>query len=700
MGNLGNIQSLNPHGRLGSLTNLQYPFVKKGQTVYNTIYVNTATGNDANTGYKPSAPKATIQNANDSWRIGILYILIAGGTYAEWPVINKNVEFKGSYDSTFTTQDFVATPTILAKAGAGVSGYALTFTADTNNGCVWEKTKTLTNQSGYPTNGLNILGSPIVLFGEYNSGFSSTTIVMINNAGATDSAIFDSNYVVNTSTGSAYTNVGVRCQANAKAIIKNNLISIENYWGAGSQTYVMMVIGGGTVVLENNTLPTDPSGQAFSAMVYIGGEGVTLKNNIMKCNAGAQSYGVCIVGNPTIIAENNCISGATWETNPATQHSWYSTTLGSLNPVGAYIITDPKLDTGANIGRLTPPPQGLPALSNAGGTYHNGYIYVYYAGILYRSADGITFVQFGFGVNLRFATLISFGSELLILGGDNGAGTAFYNSVYSVNIISGLITAKNSGSWAERGSIGAFVLNSRLYITGGNDATVSYNDLWIYDKLADGTGTDSWTDVTPSTPYSGRTQFGIGVINVSGTERVFIFGGTVAGVWAALNSCISWSVGETSWTAEQNLPSARMSLINAPVLNNKIYCCGGASTNWATYYKTVFAIDDSKTWTTVTSNAEFGERIASINVSDGTNLYVVCGTLLDGGVSDAWKSTNAGANWTESYDGTIVAGTPVQVSMGGTDLSAEFTTDKDGITRTIPFSMGCYDSTNVDMSPH
>ena len=139
MGNLGNIMPLNPHGRLGGMTNLQYPFVKKGQTVYNTIYVNTATGNDANTGYKPSAPKATIQNANDSWRIGILYILIAGGTYAEWPVINKNVEFKGSYDSTFTTQDFVATPTILAKAGAGVAGYALTFTASTNNGCVWEK---------------------------------------------------------------------------------------------------------------------------------------------------------------------------------------------------------------------------------------------------------------------------------------------------------------------------------------------------------------------------------------------------------------------------------------------------------------------------------------------------------------------------------------------------------------------------------
>jgi len=42
-------------------------------------------------------------------------------------------------------------------------------------------------------------------------------------------------------------------------------------------------------------------------------------------------------------------------------------------------------------------------------------------------------------------------------------------------------------------------------------------------------------------------------------------------------------------------------------------------------------------------------------------------------------------------DWRLTASSPTEVTQGGLDLSAEFTTDKDGVTRTAPWSIGAYE---------
>ncbi len=45
----------------------------------------------------------------------------------------------------------------------------------------------------------------------------------------------------------------------------------------------------------------------------------------------------------------------------------------------------------------------------------------------------------------------------------------------------------------------------------------------------------------------------------------------------------------------------------------------------------------------------------------------------------------------DDNDWHLTGSTTTDISTGGLNLSADFTTDKDGVTRTDPWSMGCYE---------
>ena len=673
MAPLGSIHSLNPHGRLGGLTNLQYPR-KNNQTVYNTIYINGATGSDANTGYKPSAPKATIQNANDSWRIGILYILIAGGTYAEWPVISANVEFKGSYDSTFTTQDFVATPTILAKAGAGVSGYALTFTADTNNGCEWDKIESNNlGVAGLPARNIVIWGSPKIgmatartLAANGDAGYSTS----VDNSTATDTLIIDGLLIKNENDFPAGNFVGLNASANAKVLCRNILVATSNAQNSDGVYTGLQSVGGGSFIVENATI-TGTGLRGNSRGIRTLGSGVTIKNTIIN---GFYTYG--IETSETIIAENNNIYGA------AT--AW----TGSVAPVGAYITTDPKLDMGVNVGRLTTFVSGDWAAGRCPQSCNhtvNGINYIYVVisptgeggapSQCWRTADGINWEMTGTlsGIGRNSGVLISYNGKLYLMGGSDSASL---NSVVSSS--NGTIwSSEINGDWSARYMLCAFVLNGLLYVTAGQDGTGRCQDMWSWDGAA-----ASWTDCTVTgTKYSAR---GWARCEVLGT-KAYIMGGNDTGI---TNTVWSWDGSDTKWVSETSFTSASY-YFGSTVLNGKIYIALGLGSAGK---QNIIQSFDGASWA-AEYTADWDVRFAQGMGHIGSDLFVFGGTGASAAISDTWKNTPATNNtWAQTYTNTGIpqSGTPPVVSQGGTDLSAEFTTDRDGSVRTAPWSMGCY----------
>ena len=680
MGNLGNIQSLNPHGRIGGLTNLQYPFVKKDQTVYNTIYVNTATGNDANTGYKPSAPKATIQNANDSWRIGILYILIAGGTYAEWPVIDKNVEFKGSYNATFTTQNFVSTPTTCAKVGSGVDNYALTFTSATDNGCIWGYIETIScGTSGYPHYNTLVNGSPIIINGtsnalSTNSPPANVYMFTVDNSGASDSCIIDGIYITDGSTSIDHSFCGISASANAKVIARNNLI--ESYYSTnsnGQYRYGAYSIGGGSFVAENNTIIL--TGRCGVVGLNCLGSGVSLKNNIMHLQ-GTVVGATGIFTDETIVAENNDIYIPSF----GAADKYFD---GSTAPANAYITSNPALNTGADVGRFTSFVSGDWApRAFVGSCRHtvNGVEYIYMTGAdpyIWRY-DGTDWIIIG-----------------CLPGTTNGGEMVSYKGkLYTINTVGHMYVSSDDGvTWtrlsdlwfSNRTLFRLFVLNNKLYLTAGmtGDWATEFATTYCYDETL-----DSWAEVLvgAAVVYGHTIGKGVGVITVGGTEKVFIFGGT-NNSYAYTKEVYSWDGVADRWTKETDASWTATAFSMTDVYNNKIYMAHG--------YQAAPISDfwdfDGTTWAQIFPDANATARYSGCLRFKGTDAYLFSG-VMPPYLSDTWKYTFGGNTWTEVYTNTgqPMTGTPPMVSQGGTDLSAEFTMDKDGNDRTIPWSMGCY----------
>jgi len=90
-----------------------------------TMYVNAATGNDANTGLSPAQAKLTIQNAITSLPAAGGIVQVAPGTYVEQVTINKRVQLNGT-DSSNT---IIQLPTIGCGTGNASTCQAISFVA-------------------------------------------------------------------------------------------------------------------------------------------------------------------------------------------------------------------------------------------------------------------------------------------------------------------------------------------------------------------------------------------------------------------------------------------------------------------------------------------------------------------------------------------------------------------------------------------
>lgn len=778
MGNLGNIQSLNPHGRLGGLTNLQYPFVKKGPTVYNTIYVNTATGNDANTGYNPAAPKATIQNANDSWNSSIKYIKVASGSYPETLILNKAVQFLGSYNSTFTTQNIIYLSTIEISGGQAEDVPAVTMTTGT--------TLADTIFNGFKISGISstkrqvcmAIQSPCKVFGNdfYSSSGNSIGILYVVNITGEDAYFYNNSIDV---VAMGYTSnpqtFALCCLGGGTnyAKIYNNYVSISSGGNINAAPRCIEVYASSNLDIFNNTLDLRGStgSDHGSVVAYLytneATSNIYFANNILIGNSDSAGYGIQLqfVGSDDgTMIENNSIyntkSAQAYERGGVEQTFTLTDselTANNLDASGNLKNKNPYLDV-TNPGWLS---FMSPLSITEGGADLS-------AKFTTDKDDVVRTIPWSMGCCLSQQSVIHVDMYVSDTNGDDAndglsagspkktissatadAETAFGNNVvtdtikvaegtYSEPYIIVSIPTSISGSWDETFTIQDFDIYktiTKYFVLNEYFYNYNFNSNMSGFSIQIGTNTAIYLSNTYDSGLHNviveKCEFLITQAD-GNSPRGLVFGKNNNGVTIRDNKMVTVGLSVGWLTTFMDSDNATTTYAGTKIYNNLIiistesqyfqcvqtynyipdglklmnntfhfYNCHHAmnllrynshkGVIWQNNIVTVSGATgggDGIEWSSAQGGKAENNNINMSNKYNDGSGWV--GTCSPGNISDAVDYNFNTADLLDDTNCTFKVSSPTSITEGGKDLSAEFTTDKDGNTRTVPWSMGCY----------
>jgi N-acetylneuraminic acid mutarotase len=149
-----------------------------------------------------------------------------------------------------------------------------------------------------------------------------------------------------------------------------------------------------------------------------------------------------------------------------------------------------------------------------------------------------------------------------VIGGGNSVSTIADHSVYDP--ATNTWTAKASLP-RSMGSPAAAVMNGRLYSIGGRSGPNDFGDVYIYDPAA-----DTWTAGPAIAP---RGTAGAVVIGSS----LYVFGGESQAANAVLGDVLRLDPGVTRWVADSPMPTPR-NFARAVLFKGVIYTVGGSLT--------------------------------------------------------------------------------------------------------------------------
>jgi len=183
--------------------------------------------------------------------------------------------------------------------------------------------------------------------------------------------------------------------------------------------------------------------------------------------------------------------------------------------------------------------------------------------------------------------LAVFNGKLWLFGGRNRVDDSFSTEVW--NTSDGLSwTQELTANYPGRTKTNVAVYNNMLWMVGGTDSGNPYlNDVW---SSPDGV---NWTQVNASAPFSARFDHQYFVLN----NKLWISGGSQGSDFTTFNDVWSTSDGVT-WT-EENASSAFAKRSQHPVveLNGQIWILGGYLDN-LNFYRDIWTTTDGVNWYT------------------------------------------------------------------------------------------------------
>lgn len=295
-------------------------------------------------------------------------------------------------------------------------------------------------------------------------------------------------------------------------------------------------------------------------------------------------------------------------------------------------------------------------------------------------------------INVHKHAVVSYGTDIYILGGIDNADDTLYNNLYKYDIFADTYT-ELTGYTVPICNIGFVAYSGKLYAGGGYNGTAYSKAFWEYDII-----TDTWTELADvlddydqyysaeyntMRAYNGKIYITAGRNlthdHVSGTTVVYDIS---SGVWSTLHQRPTTTFGEACaeynneiyvfggrldvakdtgefwkyspstsvWTLLSSGPTARRSS-TLSLVGTKMYVFGGYS-DGVGYLNDTWEYDTATdTWTDVTPVTNPPIRYAHVAVGYGTKMYIQGGMDASVDLDDIWEFDTVAGTWTELATG-------------------------------------------------
>ena len=266
------------------------------------------------------------------------------------------------------------------------------------------------------------------------------------------------------------------------------------------------------------------------------------------------------------------------------------------------------------------------------------------------------------GVARTFATGFTVNNTIYVMGGYDGS--LIYNDVWAYDTSTDNWTQKANFPGGTRSAATSFTIGNKAYVGTGTDGNNYLSDFWEYEPFS-----DTWTQKAnfPGYEREEAVGFGIGNKGYMGTGQTFVVGPN-SSFTTTYNDFYEYDPSTDTWLQKDSLPGAPRAYAVATVVGNKAYVGLGGNDDQTLSFTDFYEYDPATdNWTPKAAMGGGGRADAGI-VSFGNNIYVLGGINFPNlfGFSSSRKYdvlTNTWVNGPNFNRGVIIA--PIVQSANG-----------------------------------
>lgn len=460
-------------------------------------------------------------------------------------------------------------------------------------------------------------------FSNNSAGYAGGAMNNFNGAPTIKSCVFSYNYVGNVfpSGGGAINNPGSSPQI-LNCVFWCNTAHDE---GGGIHNFAAVDVEIGNCTFFGNTAGVNGGGAIFS----LNGSSGTVTNCVFWGNINGE-----IMGEALQVTYSD-IQGGYSGTGNIDQDPLFINAVGGdlrLQP------TSPCIDTGTAAGAPNTDLIGIPRPIDISGKGIDGPGLAFDLGAYEYTESGWILAKDPTPWSVREQESVTFDGRLWVLGGrEGGAGTTWYNDVWSSADGINWTQATNNASWTGRQCHACVAFDNRMWVLGGFQYGTSnvFSDVW---STSDGV---TWSQDVVSAPWGSRANPTV----LSFNGKMWLMGGSTDGWSTGLKNDVWNSVDGITW--QQVTPNAGWSPRSensALVYDNKMWILGGWAPSAGGTIQDVWYSTDGINWTEAIHSAPWPARSWQASVVYDNKMWIIAGYTSGPLLQDAWTSID-GVSW-------------------------------------------------------
>ncbi len=222
-------------------------------------------------------------------------------------------------------------------------------------------------------------------------------------------------------------------------------------------------------------------------------------------------------------------------------------------------------------------------------------------------------------ISRTFATGFTVNNTIYVMGGFDG--NVLFDDVWAYDSSTDTWTQKGNFPGGTRSASTAFTIGNKAYMGTGTDGNDYLNDFWEYEPVA-----DAWTQKAdfPGFEREEAISFSIGSKGYLGMGQTFVVLPN-SSFTTTYSDFYEYDPATDSWSQKDSLPGPSRAYAVGTAINSKGYVGLGGNDDQSLSYTDFYEYDPiTDQWTQKTSMGAVGRADAGV-VTSGNNIYILGG---------------------------------------------------------------------------